>query len=283
MRQRIILTAFTAIVAATVALTAAGLQTQKPTVDIPKPGVPQIMTIEGNFIRVAYNNEGYAIIGYRVANNSIGEEWMLLELGATMRQGKPAYNMPRSALSLTTPDNNKIPLATNEEYLQVNLMALQNRAKVMHDSIDYFPPTVTRGGRIGFFSDLGTRTRSVRSGRAQPASGQRGPRVLQDPWRDQVRTALAERAVERESGARSVSNPDRRGRETADEELQGHPETGAGGLQPEEELRAGPGVTSVPSRRCSSSTASRRGTGARCCLWRAAASCGPSSSPSSRC
>jgi hypothetical protein len=160
MRQRMIVTAFTAIVAATVALTAAGLQTQKPTVEIPKPGVPQIMTIEGNYIRVAYNNEGYAIIGYRVANNSIGEEWMMLELGATMRQGKSAYNMPRSALSLTTPDNNKIPLATNEEYLQVNLMAVQNRAKVMHDSIDYFPPTVTRGGRIGFFSDLGTRTRS---------------------------------------------------------------------------------------------------------------------------
>ena len=160
MRQRIIVTALTAIVAATVALGAAGLQTQKPTVEIPKPGVPQIMTIEGNYIRVAYNNEGYAIIGYRVANNSIGEEWMMLELGATMRQGKPAYTMPRSALSLTTPDNNKIAMATNEEYLQVNLMALQNRAKVMHDSIDYFPPTVSRGGRIGFFSDLGTRTRS---------------------------------------------------------------------------------------------------------------------------
>ena len=37
---------------------------------------------------------------------------------------------------------------------------LQNRLKVQHDSIDYFPPTVNRGGRIGFFSDLGTRTRA---------------------------------------------------------------------------------------------------------------------------
>ena len=51
-------------------------------------------------------------------------------------------------------------MATNEEYLQVNLVAVQNRLKVQHDSIDYFPPTVNRGGRIGFFSDLGTRTRA---------------------------------------------------------------------------------------------------------------------------
>jgi hypothetical protein len=28
---------------------------QKPTVKIPEAGVPQIMTIEGNFVRAAYN------------------------------------------------------------------------------------------------------------------------------------------------------------------------------------------------------------------------------------
>src|SRR5207344_2583498 len=58
------------------------------------------------------------------------------------------------------PDGTKIPMATNQEYLDVNLMALQNRAKVMHDSIDFFPPTVSKGCRLGFFSDLGTRTRA---------------------------------------------------------------------------------------------------------------------------
>jgi hypothetical protein len=36
-------------------------QDQKPQVQIPKPGVPEIMTIEGNWVRAAYNNEGYAI------------------------------------------------------------------------------------------------------------------------------------------------------------------------------------------------------------------------------
>src|SRR5687768_16989330 len=34
-------------------------QSQPPKVQIPQPGVAQIMTIEGEFVRVAYNNEGY--------------------------------------------------------------------------------------------------------------------------------------------------------------------------------------------------------------------------------
>jgi hypothetical protein len=158
MRQRVFLTVVAALVATVGVLTAASLQ--QKTVPLPQPGVPQIMTIEGDFIRAAYNNEGYVILGYRVANQSQGEEWMLLEVGATMREGKPNYTLPRSALSISTPDNAKIPMATNEEFLQVNLMAVQNRLKVQHDSIDYYPPTVNRVQRMGFFSELDTRTRA---------------------------------------------------------------------------------------------------------------------------
>src|SRR5262249_3526946 len=45
------------------ALTASGqAESQQPTVQIPNPGVPQIMTLEGKFVRVAYNNEGYVIL-----------------------------------------------------------------------------------------------------------------------------------------------------------------------------------------------------------------------------
>jgi hypothetical protein len=32
---------------------------QPPKVKIPESGVPQIMTLEGAFVRAAYNNEGY--------------------------------------------------------------------------------------------------------------------------------------------------------------------------------------------------------------------------------
>src|SRR5688572_21809014 len=77
---------------------------QAPAVKIPQPGVPQLMTLEGTWTRVAYNNEGYAILGYRLANLSIGEEWMLIEFGTTIRSGVPNYTMKREALSLETPD-----------------------------------------------------------------------------------------------------------------------------------------------------------------------------------
>jgi hypothetical protein len=130
---------------------------QAPTVAIPQPGVPQLMTIEGTWIRVAYNNEGYAILGYRLANLSIGEEWMLLEFGATVREGVSNYDLTREALSLETPDGKTIPLASVAEYRKANLTALQNREKVQRDSIDYFPPTVNKACRIGFFSELSNR------------------------------------------------------------------------------------------------------------------------------
>ena len=53
-------------------------------VKIPEPGVPQIMTIKGRYIRAAYNNEGYAILGYKTANLSVGQEWMLLDVGLAL-------------------------------------------------------------------------------------------------------------------------------------------------------------------------------------------------------
>ena len=63
-------------------------QAQPPQIQIPNPGVPQAMTIEGSFVRGAYNNEAYAILGYQLANASVGGEWMLLEFGTTMKASK---------------------------------------------------------------------------------------------------------------------------------------------------------------------------------------------------
>src|SRR6187431_2439870 len=94
------------------------VQAQAPTVQIPQPGVPQIMTMEGRFVRAAYNNEGYAILGYRMANLSVGQEWMVLEAGFTLRDGVPDYTMLREALSIETPDGKTTQLATVEEYRQ---------------------------------------------------------------------------------------------------------------------------------------------------------------------
>jgi|tagenome__1003787_1003787.scaffolds.fasta_scaffold20760454_2 hypothetical protein len=129
---------------------------QAPTVKIPQAGVPQVATIEGNFVRAAYNNEGYVILGYRTANQSVGDEWLLLEVGTTLRDGVSRYNLKRDAISLETPDGTKVPLPTIEEYRTVDLRALDHRASVVRDSINYFPASASQSCRIGFFSDVGS-------------------------------------------------------------------------------------------------------------------------------
>jgi hypothetical protein len=128
--------------------------TQKPTVKIPEPGVPQIMTLEDRFVRIAYNNEGYVSLGYRLANGLVGKEWIMMDVGMTVRDGKPNYKIKRSDISVTLPDNSKLPLPTNPEYREVDLRAIENQAKVINDSINYFPPSVRGTCRIGFFSEM---------------------------------------------------------------------------------------------------------------------------------
>ncbi len=132
----------------------AAQDTPPPTVQIPKPGVPQIMTMDGRFVRAAYNNEGYVILGYQLVNRSVGEEWMLLEVGMTVRDRVPDYTLKRDALSLDTPDGKTLPLPSISEHRAANTSALQAREKVQRDSINYFPPSASRPCRIGFFSDL---------------------------------------------------------------------------------------------------------------------------------
>src|SRR5262249_43950533 len=115
-------------------------QKEVPKVKIPEPGVPQIMTLEGRYVRAAYNNEGYVILGYRLVQNSIGEKWMLLETGMTVREGVDDYTLKRDAVTLTTPDNKTIPMASIQDYRKGETRALENREKVQRDSINYFPP-----------------------------------------------------------------------------------------------------------------------------------------------
>ena len=133
---------------------AAAQAQQPPKVQIPQPGVPEIMTMEGKFVRAAYNNEGYVILGYQVSNRSVGEEWMLLEVGMTVRDKTPDFTMKRDALSIETPDGTTLPLPSIEEFRKAPTQALQNRAKVQRDSINYFPPSASKPCAIVFFPDL---------------------------------------------------------------------------------------------------------------------------------
>jgi hypothetical protein len=149
------------VVVALVAAWAPGLpvdaQTQKPTVAIPNPGVPQVMTMEAKFVRAAYNNEAYVILGYQASNYSVGDDWMLLEVGMALRDGVKDYTMLRDALSLETPDGATLPLPTIMEQREGNPQAIQQRAKVQRDSINYFPPNASQACGLVFFPDLTSR------------------------------------------------------------------------------------------------------------------------------
>jgi hypothetical protein len=130
---------------------------EKPKVQIPDAGVPEIMTMEGKFVRAAYNNEGYVILGYQLANRSVGEEWILLEVGVTLLPGAKDYTLRREALSLNTPDGKTIPLPTVQEHRSGDTRALQQRERVQRDSINYFPPSAYRACAMTFFPDLTSR------------------------------------------------------------------------------------------------------------------------------
>ena len=151
----VILVGVVAMGAAPAALRAQGQK--PPVVQIPDPGVPEILTLEGKFVRAAYNREGYVILGYQVSNRSVGEDWMLLEIGVTVLDGVPEFTMKREALSLELPDGKTLPLPTVSEHREGNTQAIQARARVQRDSINYFPVMASQACRIGFFSDLSQR------------------------------------------------------------------------------------------------------------------------------
>jgi hypothetical protein len=125
-----------------------------PQVKLPDPGVPEAFSIEGKFIRAAYNNEGYVILGYQPANRSIGNEWMLLDVGMTVLGKTPNYTLTRAAISVETPDGKTIPLATSAEQRAGGTQAAERRANMQRDSINYFPRVANQPCRIGFFSEL---------------------------------------------------------------------------------------------------------------------------------
>ncbi len=184
----------------------------KPVVQLPQPGVPQIQTLEGKFVRVAYNNEGYAIIGYQASNRSVGEEWMLLEFGMTVMDKTPEYRLTRAALSLDTPDGKTIPLPTAVEQREGNtaaINAIQQRAKVQRDSINYFPTSAYRACAILFFPDLGARSLPFDVVDVSNDRACLGRLYFKIPGGIAYGQVLAQREAPEQPPARALSDPDR--------------------------------------------------------------------------
>jgi len=136
---------------------ASGSALAQEKIKTPEPGVPEFFTLQGQFVRIAYNNEGYVSLGYRLANQSVGEEWMLLEIGVTLRKPTENHLLKRGGITLQTPDMKTIPLPSNKEYQGAGLMGLDRRAKTVRDPINYFPPDANRACAIVFFTQLDNR------------------------------------------------------------------------------------------------------------------------------
>lgn len=74
-----------------------------------------------------------------------------------MRDRVPAYTLTGDRLSLETPDGKTQPLPTIQEYREGNPTAIEQRARVQRDSINYFPPSAHLPCAIVFFPDLTSR------------------------------------------------------------------------------------------------------------------------------
>lgn len=126
-----------------------------PGVEKPQPTVPEVFTLMGQFVRVAYNNQGFVTLGYRMAQEAVGEDWVMLDVGLTVRTSK-GVTLKRGDFSVQTPDGKIVPLATQQDFAKAGyLSSLHMRAKVNKDSINYFPVEVRRGCPIQFFANLG--------------------------------------------------------------------------------------------------------------------------------
>jgi hypothetical protein len=120
-----------------------------------EPGAAaQRVMAKGTFVRIGYNDEGWVTLGYRTANHSVGEEWMVLEVGLTLQQAVSGQTLRRSDIALLTPDGKVVTLASQEDFREAGyLRALNRRASVARDPVDYFPASVRSACRLSFFAN----------------------------------------------------------------------------------------------------------------------------------
>ena len=209
---------------------------QPPKVQIPQSGVPQIMTMEGAFVRAAYNNEGYVILGYRLANTSVGEPWMLLDVGMTLRDNVPNYKLTRDAVSLDDARTaRRSRCRRTQDFQKANLMALERRSTITKDSINYFPPTATQACRIGFFAELSQRAMSWDEVELSDTRACLGKLYFPIPGGIKHGQYLAEREVRQEPRPRAAEDPHQGRGEAPEQELQEHQEAGRRGVRTAEE------------------------------------------------
>lgn len=120
------------------------------------------LSFPGEYVRRVESEQAIAVLGYRTANESLGDEWMLLEVAMTTQPGLE-MTLTREGFSLKTPDGAVVPLASQQDFNEASgtLRALDRRANVQRESLAYLPPRADIPCRIGFFSDLANPQRGM--------------------------------------------------------------------------------------------------------------------------
>lgn len=101
------------------------------------PGVERL----GEYLLRQNGSEADVVLGYKFAAQSVGNEWLLLELAITSPAGESA-KFERSNIWVRTPDGVQIPAASQKAFGEA-YAGMRNeisRANVMRDPMDYFPP-----------------------------------------------------------------------------------------------------------------------------------------------
>jgi len=120
-----------------------------------RPPGAEVLSQVGEYVLTYDGPELEAALGYRFAAQSMGSEWLMLEVGLTAPNGKTTH-IPRENVFVRTPAGDKITMATQSDFAKAfgPMRADLRRAQIMSDPLAYFPHYKTQCS-AGFFADPG--------------------------------------------------------------------------------------------------------------------------------
>ena len=108
------------------------------TVPTETPGIDQV----GNYLLRQKGPELWTVLGYKFASQSIGDEWLILEVSFTTPTGGKA-TVDRQNVWVRTPDGTTIPVADQTLFAEDygRLKSTIAKADIVRDPMDYWPPS----------------------------------------------------------------------------------------------------------------------------------------------
>lgn len=101
------------------------------------PGVEQV----GQYLMRQNGSEADVVVGYKHAAQSLGDEWLLLELAISSPSGESA-KFERENIWVRTPAGVQVPAASQKAFGEAygSMRNTIAQANVARDPMDYFPP-----------------------------------------------------------------------------------------------------------------------------------------------